>query len=135
MLIILLFVIMFCVSVIIILSCKNMNKWLTNICTAGFIIPIVIMIICIPSIIAEQCNTEKKIYLYNLDYEALVKQCQNITSEYEDVSKSNIIQDVYNWNKDVYTAKYWSDSLWTNWFYNQKVVDSLKYINLEDYGL
>ena len=135
MLIVLLSVIIFCVSVTIILSCENMSNWLASICTVAFIAPIMVMIICIPFIIASQCNTNKKIYIKQLEYESLVKQCQIISSEYEDVSKANIIQNVYDWNKSVYTEKYWSDSLWTNWFYNQKVVDSLEYINLEDYGL
>lgn len=135
MLIVLLSVIIFCVSVIIVLSNENMSNWLGSICTGGFIIPIMVMIIGVPFIIAEQCNTEKKIYLYELDYEALVKQCENVTNEYEDVSRINLIHDVYDWNKSVYTAKYWADNLWTNWFWNQKVVNSLEYINLEDYGL
>ena len=47
----------------------------------------------------------------------------------------NVIQNVYKWNKEVYDAKYWADNPWTNWFWNQRVVDSLKYIDLEDYGL
>ena len=36
---------------------------------------------------------------------------------------------------EVYDEKYWGNNIWTNWFFNQKVVDSLEYINLEDYGL
>lgn len=112
-----------------------MSNWLGNICAVVFIAQIMVMIFCVPFIIVAQCNTNKKIYIKQLEYESLIKQCQIISSEYEDVSKANVIQNVYEWNKEVYDAKYWADNLWTNWFYNQKVVDSLEYINLEDYGL
>ena len=50
-------------------------------------------------------------------------------------SKANVIQKVYEWNVEVYDEKYWGNNIWTNWFFNKKVVDSLEYINLEDYGL
>ena len=135
MLIVLLAVIISCVSVIIVLSCEDMSNWLGNICAVVFIAQIMVMIFCVPFIIVAQCNTNKKIYIKQLEYESLIKQCQIISSEYEDVSKANVIQNVYEWNKEVYDAKYWADNLWTNWFYNQKVVESLEYINLEDYGL
>ena len=85
--------------------------------------------------IITHCNTNKKIYTKQLEYESLVKQCQTVSSNYEDVSKANVIQKVYEWNAEVYDEKYWGNNIWTNWFFNQKVVDSLEYINLEDYGL
>ena len=53
-------------------------------------------------------------------------------SDYEDASKAAVIQRVYEWNKKVYNAKYWSSNPLTNWFWNKKYVDSLEYIELED---
>lgn len=53
-----------------------------------------------------------------------------LSSNYEDVSKTTVIQKAYDWNKKVYNAQYWSNNIWTNWFWSKKYVDSLKYIEL-----
>ena len=135
MIIILILVIMLLIAFVLIACKKSAEIYIDIICAVLIILSITGLVYCIPNIAIEQCDTEKKIHSKQIEYESLIKQCQIISSEYEDVSKANIIQNVYDWNKSVYTEKYWSDSLWTNWFYNQKVVDSLEYINLEDYGL
>ena len=114
---------------------KNMDDVIAILFVIGATVSTLSLIICIPSIIVEQCNTNKKICSKQLEYESLVKQCEIISSNYEDVSKANVIQKVYEWNVEVYDEKYWANSIWTNWFWNQKVVNSLEYIDLEDYGL
>lgn len=50
----------------------------------------------------------------------------------EKVSKVTVIKDVQEWNSDVYSQKYWSESPWTNWFYSEEIVDSLEYIEMEE---
>lgn len=118
------------------ISCKKSYEiYIDIICSLLIILSITGLVICIPTIAIEQCDTEKKIHSKQIEYESLTKQCQIISSEYEDISKVNVIQNVYEWNKEVYDAKYWAYNPWTNWFWNQGVVDSLKYIDLEDYGL
>lgn len=118
------------------ISCKKSYEiYIDIICSLLIILSITGLVICIPAIAIEQCDTEKKIHSKQIEYESLTKQCQIISSEYEDVFKVNVIQNVYEWNKEVYDAKYWAYNPWTNWFCNQRVVDSLKYIDLEDYGL
>ena len=77
-------------------------------------------------------GVDRDIYTAKLEYDAIVKQVECINSNYEDISKAAVIQRVYEWNKKVYTAKYWSNNLWTSWFWNKKYVDSLEYIELED---
>ena len=77
------------------------SKWIFSICVIGFAISIVGMIICVPDMIITHCNTNKKIYTKQLEYESLVKQCQTVSSNYEDVSKANVIQKVYEWNVEV----------------------------------
>ena len=47
----------------------------------------------------------------------------------ENISKSDVIKDVSEWNKMVLEKKYWSKNPWTSWFFSQKVVDDLKYID------
>ena len=77
-------------------------------------------------------SVDNDIYTAKLEYDAIVKQAESINSDYEDVSKAEVIQRVYEWNKKVYNAKYWSNNPLTNWFWNKKYVDSLAYIELED---
>ena len=135
MIIILILVVMLLITFVLIVCNKSSEIYIDIICAVLIILSITGLVICIPTIAIEQCNTEKKICSKQIEYESLIKQCQIISSEYEDVSKANVIQNVYEWNKEVYDAKYWADNPWTNWFWNQRVVDSLKYIDLEDYGL
>ena len=90
------------------------------------------ILIEIPEIICVHCTTNKDIYEYSLKRESIVKQVECISSDYEDVSKATVIANVYDWNKEVYNAKYWAKNPWTSWFWSQKFVDSLEYIELED---
>lgn len=135
MIIICLLIIILCVAFTLLATVDDMKGWVDIICVIGLAVSMFGIITCVPSIIITHCNTNKKIYTKQLEYESLVKQCQAASSEYENISKVSVIKDVYEWNEDVYNAKYWSKSSWTNWFFNQKVVDSLEYINLKDYGL
>ena len=90
------------------------------------------ILIEIPGIICRHYAANKDIYEYSLKRESIVKQVECISSDYEDVSKATIIANVYDWNKEVYNAKYWAKNPWTSWFWSQKFVDSLEYIELED---
>ena len=54
-----------------------------------------------------------------------------ITSEYEDVSKSDVIKDIAEWNKNVYSEKHWAYNPWTSWFYFKRVADDMKMIEME----
>lgn len=94
----------------------------------GFFISIIAVLVII---ITHSC-VNNGIYTSKLEYESLIKRVEYIDSDYEDVSKSEIIKDVYEWNKNVHNAKYWANNLWTNWFWSQEYVDSLEYIELED---
>lgn len=81
--------------------------------------------------IANHTAVDNQIYKKQMEYESITRQLQIIDSEYEDVSKAEIIQKVYDWNKAVYQSKYWAKSPWTNWLYNKKYSDSLEYIEME----
>ena len=48
--------------------------------------------------------------------------------EYEDVSKSDVIKDVAEWNKEVYSYKHWTYNPWTSWFYSRRLADELEMI-------
>lgn len=96
------------------------------------VIGIIWNIMCYPFIVGSHIMTDKAIYDNNLERASIVKQVECISSEYEDVSKATVIQNVYEWNKKVNDAKYWSTNPWTSWFWNKEVVDSLEYIDMED---
>ena len=89
-------------------------------------------IICLSVIIVSHCGIDHQIYQKQLEHESIVKQIECIDSDYEDVSKTDVIQKVYDWNSYVHNAKYWSDNPWTSWFNNKRLADSLKYIELEE---
>ncbi len=90
------------------------------------------LIVCIAFIIIVHCTIIDNINISNEQYEreAIEKQVECLSSNYEDVSKTTVIQKAYDWNKKVYNAQYWSNNIWTNWFWSKKYVDSLEYIEL-----
>ena len=100
--------------------------------SVGIIIGFLWLLICIPCITLTRCTASNDIYNANLERECIVNQIEYIDAEYEDVSKTIVIQNVYEWNKKVHTAQYWSSNPWTSWFWSKKYVNSLKYIELEE---
>lgn len=110
----------------------NLGESILGISVISLIIGFMGTIIFVIIIIYANVAADKDIHDSQLEYESIVKQVECINTEYEDVSKTTVIQNVYDWNKEVYNAKYWSENPWTNWFWNKKYVDSLKYIELED---
>lgn len=121
--------------IVCILSYRNMipQKYdeaiaLLSLCVTCF--SVISILIEITIIIASHSVADKNIYEYCLKREAIVKQVECISGDYEDVSRTMVIANVYDWNKEVYNQKYGAKNLWTSWFYSQKFVDSLEYIEL-----
>lgn len=98
----------------------------------GITIGGIMSVVCLVMLILAHVHVDKQIHDADVKYESLVKQVECIDSDYEDMSKASVIENVYEWNKDVYDAKYWSENKWTNWFYDKDYVDSLKYIEMEE---
>jgi len=84
---------------------------------------------CIVVIICMHVAVNKNIEINRIEYESLCHRLEIVNSDYEDVSKSDVIKDISEWNKTVLYKKYWAKNPWTSWFYAQKVVDELKYID------
>ena len=95
------------------------------ICMISFIF----LIGCIIGILCSHVGENKNIEMNNIEYESLCQRLEIVNSEYEDMSKSDVIKDVSEWNKMVLEKKYWSKNPWTSWFFSQKVVNELKYID------
>ena len=84
-----------------------------------------IMAICI---ICAHVGVDAQIEENRIEYESLCQRYEIVTSEYEDVSKSDVIKDIAEWNKKVYSTKHWAYNPWTNWFYSKRIADELKMI-------
>lgn len=95
------------------------------------VISFVFLICCVIGIICAHVGENKNIEMNNIEYESLCQRLEIINSDYEDMSKSDVIKDVSEWNKMVLEKKYWAKNPWTSWFLSQKVVDDLKYIDYE----
>lgn len=97
----------------------------------GFILGlggIVTAVIMSAWILFEHVGVDVQIEEKRIEYEALCERYEIATSEYEDVSKSDVIKDVAEWNKEVYSYKHWAYNPWTNWFYSRRLADELEMI-------
>ena len=83
-------------------------------------------------IIGSHACADYTIQKNKIEYEGLCKRYEIIKSEYEDVSKSDVIADIAGWNTEVYSTKYWTENPWTNWFNPKKISDNLDYIPLKE---
>ena len=92
-----------------------------------------ITFICLTLILGSHVNVDFNIYNAQLKRDTIIKQIECVDTEYEDTSKIEVINRVYEWNQKVYKQKYYSESPWTNWLFNKKYADALEYIKLEDY--
>lgn len=84
-----------------------------------------LMALCI---LLAHVGVDAKIEENRIEYESLCQRYEIVTSEYEDVSKSDVIKDIAEWNKDAYSYKHWAYNPWTSWFYSKRVADDMKMI-------
>lgn len=82
-------------------------------------------------IIVSHALAPKTICENTINYEALCKRLEIINSDYEDVSRSDVIADIAEWNSFVYNTKYWTYNPWTNWYNPKEIADNLEYISIE----
>ena len=90
------------------------------------------ILICLTVILCSHIDVDYDIYKAQLEHDSIIKQLEYIDAEYENVSKVEIIQKVYEWNQKVYSEKHGSENLWINWFYSKKYADSLEYIEFNN---
>ena len=86
--------------------------------------------VCLILILGSHFDVDYDIHNAQLERDSIIKQLEYIDAEYENVSKVEIIQKIYEWNQKVYREKRGSENLWINWFYSKKYADSLEYIEL-----
>ena len=90
------------------------------------------ILICLTVILCSHIDVDYDIHKAQLEHDSIIKQLEYIDAEYENVSKVEIIQKVYEWNQKVYSEKRGSENLWINWFYSKKYADSLEYIEFNN---
>jgi hypothetical protein len=90
----------------------------------GAIVGVIMMLM----IIAEHAGVNATITENQIEYESLCERKELISSEYEDVSRSDVIKDIAEWNKNVYSYQHWAYNPWTSWFYSKKIADSMEMI-------
>ena len=88
--------------------------------------------ICLTFILCSHIDVDYDIHNAQLERDSIIKQLEYIDAEYENVSKVEIIQKIYEWNQKVYGEKRGSENLWINWFYSKKYADSLEYIEFNN---
>ena len=116
----------------IVLGCSRKCSYDLNAIGAGIIlVSSVVLFIFALMIIVSHTTASNFIQQNKIEYDGLCKRYEIIKSEYEDVSKSQVIADITAWNKDVYNTKYWTENPWTNWFNPKSIADNLEYIPLE----
>ena len=89
------------------------------------------LFICGLIILITHTGVDAQIRSNQIEYESLCDRLEIVNSDYEDISKSDVIKDVADWNDRVNRALYWSQNTWTSWFYSQREVSELKFI---EYG-
>lgn len=88
----------------------------------------IVTLITVCCIICAHVGVDAEIEENRIKYEALCERQEIVDSEYEDVSKSDVIRDIAEWNKEVYGYKYWTSNPWTNWFHSKRLADSVEMI-------
>lgn len=106
-------------------SCDFEIATIVTTVTSMIMVVIILLIFLITHI-----GTNQQIIENEIEYKALIEQVEIINSDYEDISKAMVIQNVAEWNKNVASVKYWVENPWTNWLWNKKVADSLKFIEM-----
>ena len=115
---------------ILIISNKSEDASIAGALITG--VSIFFLLISLVIIVISHMTANHTIQKNKIEYEGLCKRYEIVKSEYEDVSKSDVIGDITAWNMEVYNTKYWSENPWTNWFNPKKIADNLEYIPLED---
>lgn len=104
-----------------------------SISTVTGILSAFILIIMVCVIISSHCvGVDVEVQRTRLQYESLQKRLEVISGEYEDVSRSDVIKDVTEWNSNVIRDNYYANNPWTNWFYNKEVLAEEKYIDISE---
>lgn len=76
----------------------------------------------------------------NYKYEVMLENKQSLEYRLDMMSNdenasvveiNSLYNDIYEYNMRIKRYKYWGNNLWLNWFYNSKIVEYGKYIEIK----
>ncbi len=128
------FVVVLVVSIVLHGIAKNSDiGWLYIVSFIVAFLSVISIIVALYDILMSHCTVDTTIAINQMERDSIVKEIEALEQDTDEkVSRVTVIKDVKEWNSDVYSQKYWSESPWTNWFYSKEVVDSLEYIEMEE---
>ena len=115
-------------AVCIVIFNKTRNDTVETVALITWVVGLMAAVVMVFIIIFAHCGVSATVEQNRIEYESLCNRVEVISSDYEDVSKSEVIKDVAEWNKRVYSTKYWAYNPWTNWFYSKRVADEMRLI-------
>lgn len=58
---------------------------------------------------------------------------ERLATAYLEECHPEIIEEIYEWNSECYTYKYWNNNPWTSWFLNDEIAKVYVPIELQSY--
>lgn len=115
---------------------KNIDEICEIFSEINFVIGGILTFVCIIAIIFAHTGVEVRLQKQQIQYDTLCNEYNMIKNEIETSDKvrasyAQIMDNIAEWNKDTISDRYWAKNLWTNWFYNQKIVKARKLIEIE----
>lgn len=98
--------------------------------TAASFIGFFCIAVSVVIIIISHACPERQIASNSIKRDGIIKKVEILRSDYEDISKTSVIEEVTNWNRMVTHEKYGIEDPWLSWFHCKKVVDQLEYIDI-----
>lgn len=111
------------------------DKWFAF-SAANFTAGGIIILGCVIAIISAHTGVEVQLQQQQIQYDTLCNEYNMVKNEIETSDKVRasyvqIMDSIAEWNQDTISEQYWSKNLWTNWFYNKKLVNARKLIEIE----
>ena len=84
------------------------------------------------TIICNHAFVDAKIAENNAKYESLCYRLEITQSNFEDFSKTDVMEDVLEWNIDVARYKKLYTNKWVSCFYSKEMVEALQFVDLHN---
>ena len=107
---------------------RNIRDILNIFGSIGFIVGSICLLLCIMGILFTVVNYDIAYQNKLYEKEMLEYRIEQID---EDITGNEMLyNDIVEFNNDLRHTKKWTNNLWTNWFYNQKIA-SIDYVELD----
>ena len=87
------------------------------------------LFICILIIMFAHVGVDNQIDVGQIHRAGIEQRYDAINSQYEDISKVTVLQEVEEWNRKVTFDRYWCNRPMTSWFFSKEYVNSLELID------